>query len=143
MRRTLFAVLSCAACYTPPPTVTVAPVELAASYDRTWDAVVQALAEQGIPVATIDKASGVLTSAPVKVESVNASRWGHCGSDPAIPMRVTDATVSVLVRGTATATTVRLSPRWSMVSGENAMVCATTGVWERELEAQIRTRLAR
>jgi hypothetical protein len=131
-----------AACYTPPPTVDVPPVEVAASFERTWAATLYALADARIPVAAVDKASGLVTSAPFKVEYARAAGWGNCGSNPTYPMAITDGTLSVLVRGTDAASSVRITPRWSMTDKENTIVCATTGGLEKSLEAKIRSRLA-
>jgi hypothetical protein len=119
----------------------VPPAELQASFDRTWVATLDALADERIPIATVDKASGLVTSGPFKVDHAKAATWGNCGSDPMIPMSITDGTLSVLVRGTNAATTVRITPRWSMVSGGNSMVCVTTGGLEKAIEARIRSRL--
>src|SRR4051812_6378112 len=79
--------LASAACQPVPPTPMGerTGTEIAASFGRTWDATIDAFAEQGISIATLDRASGLIVPAQKSYapgrDKIDAQRYADCGKN--------------------------------------------------------------
>lgn len=127
------------------PTPTRSATNVAASFDRTWDAVIDVFAAGNLPIATIERASGLIVAAPLAMARTNAAIWTDCGhhprySDPRDRAYATRGEFNVLVRPAGPTSTVRVTIRWSLPDLEARAICESTGVYERDLEDQIKRR---
>jgi hypothetical protein len=118
---------------TVPPDRTPTPVD--ASFDRSWDAVIDVFAERNIPISTIDRSSGLIATTPLSV-GTDGLVWADCGTEMDAPLLPESGTYNVLVRGDSAASTVRVNVRWA--PGPRSLAgCVTKGVYEAELEELI------
>jgi hypothetical protein len=140
--RTFVLVLSAmmSACVTT-PNLPPAPVRssttVAASFDRTWEAVIDHFASTNISIATIEKASGLIVAHRVNVPPKLAAQYGNCGKDSwnrIIGPKT--GLYNVLVRGNDQTSTVQVTVRWEYDGDE----CVTIGAWESDFENQIKAR---
>lgn len=115
MRR--LAVLGCAAapaCVpSKPPAAPVVrqPTPVRASFGRTWDAVIDAFADQNVPIKTIDRSSGFIATDQLAVPEAD-SMDADCGTAGEIKLVPLHATYNVVVRGDSTASSVRVTVLW-------------------------------
>lgn len=132
------------ACQAVPPAP--APVRdatsVAASFDATWDATIDHFAENNIPIATIERASGIIATTELRVDSETAEESSDCGTGQGVSVdmrfHATSAVYNILVRGDERASTVRATVSWTNPSAN--FECHTTGVWETRTEEAIRER---
>lgn len=148
IRRTPVALalgVALAACMATPPEVAApardaTPVQ--ASFDAAWDAAIDHFAENNIPIATIERASGIIATTQLGVDPEIAEVSSDCGTgsgvNSTIRLRATRAVYNVLVRGDASSATVRVTVSWSNPLA--AFECVTTGAWEKDTEAAIKER---
>jgi hypothetical protein len=133
----------------PPPPTVVPPVEVAASFGTTWDAVIDHFAENNISIRTMDRSSGFIAAEPTRVgyQSPGSAQLAHCGTNTlgeVIPP--TDATYNIVVRGDSTRSTVRATVRFtyftapSRYTAGGTMECSSTGYWERIVVERIAAR---
>jgi hypothetical protein len=148
----LAALTTLAACHMTPPAPpaprTAMPVT--ASFGRTWDAVIDVFAEDGIPIATMDRASGLivpaLSSRVVGTPERGPLDYADCGSNiQHQPIVASQARFNVVVRGDSTQSTVQVRSFFEWVSpplmGErNTIECSTTGRYETRAETAIKAR---
>ena len=138
------AVLS-PACAAPRPTVPPAAptpreaTEVAASMGHTWDAVIDMFAARNIPIRTIERASGIIATDELSVGDEGGT-WAVCGQGDGSTLSPNFAIYNVLVRGDSTGSRVMATVRWTLGSASSDIECATTRVWERELESAVKGR---
>lgn len=123
---------------------------VSASFERTWRATIDVFAERNIPIATIDKTSGLIATTALSIDAPKDTvlTWADCGATTGIggvEFTATRATYNVLVRGDAPRSTVKVTVRWAFwqsfgAFGENSRDCVTKHVWERAAEADIKAR---
>ncbi len=117
-----------------------------ASFNKTWDAVIDDFASQSVPIKTIDRTSGLIVAERLSVGPELGKLWADCGSDMFQgKLSPTGATYNVLVRGDSTKSTIRVTVRWvrvGMARGLSTEIvteeCGTKAVWEPEFEARIK-----
>lgn len=127
------------ACAAAPATVAPVPrpaTVTAASFGRTWDAVIEHFAERSIPIRTLERASGIVITDPTRVDPDKGVEWADCGTGWVADRFPTAGSFNVLVRGDSTSATVKVTARWVYEAKE----CATRDVFEKELEEAIRLR---
>lgn len=143
------ALSGCAGRWTPPaPTPARADTEVAASFDRTWDAVIDVFARRSIPIATIDRSSGLIVSARLAVDRRDAVLWSDCGApggyegpgNERFRAYASLGDFNVLVRPRGDGAIVRVTIRYAgpEPAGATRFACTSTGVYERDLEDRIR-----
>jgi hypothetical protein len=145
------ALCALAGCYKniPPVLAPERPVlEVAASFDATWTAVIDLFAEQHIGIQLLDKPSGLIVAVPFEVPPDSAVLWASCGGfkrgiEPEVIFLVTHAEYNIRVRARAPGSTIRVTAKWITRNPEGAdrpkeAVCETTNVWESEFEALVR-----
>ena len=148
MRRLMLLALPliAAACFgyqRPQPPTPAPATEIAASQARTWDAVVDLFAERNLPIRTMERASGFISTDRMVVNTDKATSWADCGKAFGGALRPDRATYSVLVRGDSTRSTARVSVRWTQgghPDDPQMIECTTRGSWEAELQAAIKAR---
>lgn len=90
-------VAGCAAAPIAPPAPRDPPTEVSASFGDTWDAVIDEFASQNIPIATIDRASGIVATTQLRVPA-GQPEIADCGTLGRNALWPTHATYNVLVR---------------------------------------------
>jgi len=128
-------------CSLPPSTVATprASTSVNAGFDRTWNAVIDVFAEQNIPIATMEKASGFIVADAQFVggDAKDAEAWADCGTTYGVPNPATAAKYNVLVRSVDDHTsTVKVTAAWA----GGTYKCVTKGVWETDFEKSIKSR---
>ena len=147
LRRTLSLALlttACAASQAVPPEP--APPGMAtfvsASFDLTWTAALDRFAESAIPVATIDRASGELTTERVDVTPAEAIEYADCGSTGApgnpSPYPASSVVYRVVVLDEGRSSTILVTASWDALDRAAPFPCETTRVRENELQEDIR-----
>lgn len=126
---------------------------VSASFDATWNAVIDVFVTNNIPIRNLEKASGLIVAEFSPVPPANADRYASCGGikhglDPARALHATHAEYNVVVRAVSSGSTVLVNVRWTSRNPTDRMrpdlaVCSTTNVWEAMLESEIRARAER
>jgi hypothetical protein len=123
----------------------VAPREATAvnvSAAKAWDAVIDQFAARNIPVRTMERVSGFISTDALSVGREGLA-WADCGRAMGVPLPPDRATYNVLVRGGDTASTVKVTVRWTQGGHGNdrtLVECSTKGVWEAEFEGDVKAR---
>ena len=109
---------------------------------QTWDAVIDVFATRNIPIRTIERASGLIVTDALSVgqEGTTYASCGTLGGKILAPDR---ATYNVLVRGDSTEATVRTTVLWTRSEEPSLTECASTYIWERALETDVKARAER
>jgi hypothetical protein len=142
----VLVLVSLAACTTytaPTPAPERQPTAVVAPFDSTWQAVIDVFATRNIPIATIDKSSGIIVAQRLAVGATDALKYANCGVVETLgqraPYYATGGDFNVLVRSSGDGSTVRVTASWRSEGGERSpMACQTTGQFETVLETSIR-----
>jgi hypothetical protein len=134
--------LACAACAPQqlPAPVTVAPTPVHAPFAATWNAVIDVLASQNIPISTMERASGFVATAPPMVGR-DGKAWAECGNQGIAHLDPDRATYNVRVRETGDSSTVQATVRFTSGSGvgfDLMRECSTKGVWEQQFAEAVK-----
>jgi hypothetical protein len=131
------------ACYGHPP-APPAPrdaVAVSASFGKTWDAAIDAFADHGISVETLDRSSGFIVPAGrsrVANNPEEALKYADCGrsaiGEQHYPLAVK---YNVLIRGDSARSTVQVRAFYTSEKGES---CSSTGFWEDFVETGVKAR---
>ncbi|HZE74909.1 MAG TPA: hypothetical protein VE091_06340 [Gemmatimonadales bacterium] len=139
----VLAVTGCAQFTPPAPATPREATPVAASFGRTWDAVIDEFADRNIPIRTIERASGLIATEQLTI-SYNASTEADCGQVGGYPSRApTHAVYNVLVRGDSTRSTVKVTMRWMYIAPKTSIECSTRYKWEKAFEETARLRAQR
>jgi len=151
MRRVMMAemmvmvAVSLTACgYTPPATLAPQPVRYArAPYDSVWARAVEFVAQEGIPILSIDKYNGLISSSRFELPLTNARQWFDCGRQGNGPVLTqTDdprayvmlAQFSVVLRNVQDSTAIRATAVVDGAAHESGRLrCVSTGQFETAL----------
>lgn len=146
MKRIICAALLTVGCAAPVPPAAPVPrtgTVVAASFDKTWGAVIDVFASKNIPIRTIDKASGFIATEGLSV-GAEGSAWADCGSRMGVAQRPTQATYNVRVKGDASRSTVQMNVIWRNIYPASMAAasydCSTKGVWESAAESDVKQR---
>jgi len=143
MKRPRLAVVALlAACstykYPAPPSPRDATI-VNASMGRTWDAVIDLFAARNIPIRTIDRVSGIITTEQLTV-GPEGREYGDCGKNGRIRYRPNRASYNVLVRGDSTGSRVKVTVRWIFLTSKfDTFECSTQHVWEQAFESDVKS----
>lgn len=156
MRRLLavLPLIAVAACTAGP---SIAPVvrpatPVAASFGKTWDAVVDVFAERNLPIRTLDRSSGLIVPNALLIPAGNAAEkqkalsYADCGSTMGVPIPPAVAQFNVVVRGDSSSSTVQVRAFYSYGADKNPLTgadspsksCVSRGVLESDIETAIR-----
>lgn len=149
-------VLGSTACTTyRPPAVRTVPVPattIESSVGRTWDAVVEYVAERLLAIEVIDRSSGLLAvatragfSSPTPPPRSTMLVMGDtavadCGSEGTIRYGADQARYNILVRGDSMRSTVMVNAAFKAAGLETYRWCVSTGRFEEVLGERIRMR---
>lgn len=129
--------------YQPPPRPAPRDASrVSASMGQTWDAVIDLFATRNIPIRTIERASGLIVTDALRVGE-EGTAYANCGTMGGKVLTADRATYNVLVRGDSTEATVRTTVLWSRAEEPSAAECASTYIWERALETDVKARAER
>lgn len=142
--RTLGLVAFClavAGCATIPPAQPTPreATSVRAPIARTWDAVIDVFAAENIPIKTMDRASGFISTDPLAVGLRTSQAYADCGKIMGMAIGADHATYTVLVRGDSVRATVRAAVRFVNTSPPPTE-CSSNGTWESVFEAKIKAR---
>ena len=145
MHRFLAAVLvllpACHQYQPPPPAEPRDATSVSASMDETWDAVIDLFASRNIPIRTIERASGIIATEGLSVDSADGLKWADCGRVGPKSIPANNAIYNVLVRGDSANSSVRATVRWARLSSkEGDLECTSNYIWERSLEQEVQER---
>lgn len=122
-------------------------VEVSASFGKTWDALIDQFADRNIPIKTIERASGLIATDPLRVgESLLDA--ADCGKDwTGTKVYPTNVVYNALVRGDSSHSTIRITARWSRIGASREMgthgdvneECSSRAAWETEIENAVKT----
>jgi hypothetical protein len=141
LSRAVCLLLAACVSYRPPPQPT--PREAShvnASMGETWDAVIDLFATRNIPIRTIERASGLIVTDPLRVGE-EGSAWADCGARNGRVLAPDRATYNVLVRGDSSEATIRTTVLWTRFYEKGEPIeCTSTYIWERGLETDVKAR---
>ena len=148
MRRLVpLAVLLLAACvgYHRPQPATPAPAtEIAAPEALAFDAAVDVFAARNLPIRSIERAAGFMSTDRLVVGTSEAKAWADCGRVIGGTLPPDRATYSVVVRGDSARSSALVMVRWTQGGHPDdpgqLIECATRGTREAELQAAIKAR---
>jgi hypothetical protein len=117
------------------------PMLVNASFGKTWDAAIDAFADQGISIETLDRSSGLIVPAG-RARIADAVEGGYkyadCGKSwlgsAQFPLSVK---YNVLIRGDSTRSRVQVRAFYLTDKGQQ---CSSTGYWEDYVENGIKDR---
>ena len=127
----------------PEPFPERAPVLVPTSIGRSWDLVLDALAQSNLLIATSDKGTGLIISQSLVVGRPQSTEWSDCGrvkgsAQPGDRGFATRGEIRILVAPAGQVSTIHVTAVWSKADMYSDRArCATTGVYERALEARI------
>lgn len=143
----LLAALLLAACRAtlPAPAAPRDGTPIVASFGKTWDATIDAFADRGVSIETLDRSSGLIVPAgrsyapgSALVETLD---YADCGKS-ALGIEIVPLTVkyNVVVRGDSVRSTVLVR---AFYRTEEEARCSSKGRFESEAEAAIKARAER
>lgn len=159
-----FLGMSAVACIanSPPAAPPPAPRDywVAAPLDKVWGAAVQSVADNGAPIAAIDRVSGFLRTGDMRLSRAQAQQWLDCGRDGSgtpfagHPSVTALLSYTLLLRGDGDSTAVRpqvsgrawnamdarLMAQGNMFAQNPNLECVSLGVLEQLLVSATATR---
>jgi hypothetical protein len=120
---------------------------IAASFGKTWDAVIDVFAVKNIPIRTLERVSGLIAAEPLSVEGVAEGKehpWADCGSTVVhvkkFPVQPNSAFYNVRVKGDSTNSSVLVTVLWKHIPYGDlpSTTCNTKGIWETDVESEIK-----
>jgi len=126
---------------------------VAASFSKTWDAVIDAFADKTVSLRTIDRTSGLIAADPVAVPYTledlefpnvlaNCGKGNVTGLAPRF-VPPTIASYNVRVRGDNVVSTILVTVRRTTNASrtfEAGTLCSSTGLWEGQFETIVKTK---
>ena len=97
---------------------------------------IDAFAERNIPIRTMERASGFISTEQLAAGSGTGS-LADCGSMLGLKLPAHRATYNVIVRGDSAQSTAKATVRWV---NEGRGECVSTGEWETGFELRVKAR---
>jgi hypothetical protein len=142
----------CLTVYVPPtPRPERSDFPIAASFGRTWDAVIDFFARESIGVKTIERASGFIVAEwgqipPLLADPTRgAVAIADCGTEAGVIYYPSSATFNVVVRGDSTRSTLHVTMAYAsyrnyLTAYQVRLPCVSTGWYEGKIEGFVRDR---
>jgi hypothetical protein len=138
---TLAALATSVGCSHPKPSTRTTPeMAIAASADRTWNALIDFVNAQQLPIGVVERTSGLLQTGDVSLATwshVQRAGYADCGSAAGLGREAALMSASFVVRGDSTRSTVRADAHLRRSDGTP---CSSYGIIEAEWEKKIRDR---
>jgi len=140
----IFTVGGCQLKLTPPQPAAPRPTTtVAASFDRTWNAVIDMFGDHNIPIAQMERSSGFIATERHGIGSERlALTLADCGSwppkhhgDGPLHIPATTAVYNVIVRPAESSSTVRVTVAYMTADGSS---CESKGGWEATFEESVK-----
>ncbi len=127
--------------YTPPSKpVPRDATQIRAPVAESWDAVMETFARRGIPIRTVEPASGLVVTDELRVGSEGRD-FADCGKASGHLLYPDVARYNALVRGDSSGSTVKVTAAWAYLGGKRKVNdCATTHRFEQAFEDEVRGR---
>lgn len=128
----------------PRPAPEQAPVAVRATADQTWASALDVLGGSHLPVASADRATGLIVTQSFVVSRPTSVAWSDCGRLKGSTAErdrgyATRGELRVTVTPSGQASAVRVVAVWAKPDMyADRAGCVTTGVYERGLEDRIR-----
>lgn len=128
----------------PRPAPARAPVAVRATTDQTWAAALEVLGESHLPVASADRAAGVIVTQSFVVARPTSVAWSDCGRLKGSTAErdrgyATRGELRVTVTPSGQTSAVRVVAAWAKPDMyADRAECVTTGAYEGALEDRIR-----
>lgn len=140
----LTAVIFASACASAPIAPPLQPAGISAEFGKTWNAVVDILAERNIPIKTIDRSSGFVSAELATVDVESLSKLANCGSflSGVLEGSATASAIArynILVRGDSTKSTVKVTARF-IRGGDTPKDCPSNNVFEEQFQSEVKAR---
>jgi hypothetical protein len=122
------------------------PAPISASVDRTWDAVIDQLGQQNIPLRSMERASGFIATHTIAMQGVTTepTKWADCGTFASFHFAPTAVEYVILVRGDSTSASVRSIARYLLVKNDGISTapteCVSNGAFEAAFDASVKAR---
>ena len=119
---------------------------VAATFNKTWNTVIDVFSDKNIPIGVIDRSSGLIGTQELWISSSDSSeKWADCGKDAhGEPFAPAFAVYNIVVRGDTGGTTVRTTVKWygrqSATGPVSGYDCVSRGVWENNMDASVKAR---
>ena len=136
----------CTACHVtlPPPPAPRTATPVAASFGKTWDALISVLADRKILIQTLNRSSGLIIADAQPIAGKTDS-IADCGTTAlGTSYRANAASWNVSVRGDSTQSTIKATVRF--VAGDPtrtlntaAVECSSRDTWEIALERGVKS----
>jgi hypothetical protein len=112
---------------------------VAAPFGKTWNAIIDVFAADNIPIRTMDRASGFISTDPLGVTLSASETFADCGTVIGLPIHADRSTYNIVARGDSSAT-VKATIRFTATSSGTLRECTSTGRWETEFETTVKAR---
>jgi hypothetical protein len=137
----LAGALAVIACAPSAPITAPTPSSINAGYNQAWNAVIDVLAEDNVPVKTLDRSSGFVVAELSTMSLADLSHFTtNCGGIVDLVINSKSpyglANYNILVRGDSTTSTVKVTARF--VHGST--VCGTKNVFESAFQTGVKER---
>ncbi|MDB4891464.1 MAG: hypothetical protein JWL61_3319 [Gemmatimonadetes bacterium] len=122
------------------------PASISASIARTWDAVIDQLGQQDIPLRSVERASGFIATQTIAMQGVTTepTKWADCGTFASFHFAPTAVEYTILVRGDSSSASVRSSARYLLVKNDGTSAapteCVSNGAFEASFDASVKRR---
>jgi hypothetical protein len=130
------AIVAC----TPPVAVAPNPASpINAGFSKSWNAVIDVLSEDNIPVKTLDKSSGFVAAELSTMSTDDLQKFTNCGGIMDMMVHSENfgvANYNILVRGDSTASTVKVTARFT----HGGALCETKNVFESAFQSAVKSR---
>jgi len=146
------AALVVVACMPTPPAAPIVrePTPVAASFGRTWDAVIDAFAAANTPIRAIERVSGFIAAERMSMSDTPLAQpheYADCGkTGSGLFIAPHSAVYNVVVRGDSAQSTVKMTTRWTasttrlLSSTPVPIECSTKGHYETQFENLVKGR---
>lgn len=139
------AMSGCGIAYvSPSPAPARAPIPVRAPVDRTWAMVLEVLDRAHLPVASADRAAGLIVTQSFIVTRPASTAWSDCGRLKGSAAErdrgfATRGELRVTVTGSGQESAVRVVGAWAKPDMyADRAACVTTGAYEGGVEERIR-----
>lgn len=142
LRSTISLLVTIACVHAPPPNVEPKPVVVRASVGHTWDATMQVLQVQNLPITATEREAGRISGELDSLPSFSAlGMVADCGRALGKTLPPRRLAYQVAIHGDSSHSTISVHADWKYVASNknrSDWLCGSTGKWENKIVDQIR-----